>query len=422
MIAPDPSLEGSGALFADMARASVTDIMTRNRWAVESAKPVQLLYRPGRYAMVRNAVWARRGGTSRRFSVTTELVRKSRGVSVTASSTDHVPLPMLQEGDRRRSWVFPFDPVLAGLSEVLSIEGARRIAEPIFGRPCSVRSTIVRYRPTKRAVVRFEVRPRGRSDGPPMVLYVKVLPAEAADTIMRLVPVMAGAGDSYVLPTHRPAPDILVYPAREGISMREALTGRNPVALPHPDVVLDVLEHLRALDDPGTPGPSTPRARLDRSVDLLRAALPYRRPLLSDLADVIRASLDEHVVPLVVVHGDFYEGQLLIDSAGSLTGVLDVDDIGTGDPTMDAANYTAHLVALGESHPEALDRLEDHRRAFRVAYLDRSGVDERALAAREAVAGLGLASGPFRVLSPGWPARMDRRIALAAGSLGVSVG
>lgn len=285
-----------------------------------------------------------------------------------------------------------------------------------------MRSTIVRYRPTKRAVVRFEVRNRGRSDGPPMVLYVKVLPVTAADTIMRLLPVMATVGDSYVLPTHRPASDILIYPARAGISMREALTGRTPATLPHPDVVLDVLDHLGALGDPGTPGPSGPVARLDRSTDLLTAALPHRESVLSDLGDVIRGALDHHVIPPVVVHGDFYEGQLLIDQGGALAGVLDVDDIGMGDPVMDAANYTAHLVALGESHPGVLDRLDAYRRSFRVAYLERSGVDERAFGAREAVAGLGLATGPFRVLSPGWPGRMERRIALAARSVGVSVG
>ncbi|MGF1665282.1 MAG: phosphotransferase family protein [Acidimicrobiia bacterium] len=339
-----------------------------------------------------------------------------------APTTDQVPVAILQESELRRTWVFPFDPVLSGLSEVLSVEGARRIAEPVFGRPCSVRSTIVRYRPTKRAVVRFEVRPRGRSDGPPMILYVKVLRADAADTIMQLLPVMATVGDSYVLPTYRPAPDILVYPARAGTSMRAALTGRNSAAIPHPDVVLDVLDNLGALDDPGTPGPSSPAARLDRSVDLLRAAVPHHAAVLSELADLIRGALGRDVIPPVVVHGDFYEGQLLIDQAGSVAGVLDIDDVGMGDPAMDAANYTAHLVALGESHPEVVERLDAHRRAFRTAYLERSGVEERALGAREAVAGLGLATGPFRVLSPGWPARVERRIALAARPVGVSVG
>ena len=204
--------------------------------------------------------------------------------------------------------------------------------------------------------------------------------------------------------------------------MREALTGRNSAAIPHPDVILDVLDNLGSLDDPGTPGPSSPVARLDRSVDLLKAALPHHSAVLSELADVIRAALDRDGIPPVVVHGDFYEGQLLIDEAGGLAGVLDVDDIGMGDPVMDAANYTAHLVALGESHPGVLDRLDAHRRSFRMAYLERSGVDGRALGAREAVAGLGLATGPFRVLSPGWPGRMERRIALAARSMGVSVG
>jgi aminoglycoside phosphotransferase (APT) family kinase protein len=101
--------------------------------------------------------------------------------------------------------------------------------------------------------------------------------------------------------------------------------------------------------------------------------------------------------------------------------VLDIDDVGLGDPILDVATYTAHLSAMVESHPESSERLLAHQHAIRTAYLERSGVEEAALAAREAVVGLGLATGPLRVLSDNWPARVDERIAIAARFFGAAV-
>jgi hypothetical protein len=420
--APDPALEGSGALLSDMGLGAVRRIVAANGWEVDSSKPVQLLYRPGRYLRIRHSVWAGREGINRRFSVTTDLQRRPIASVPEVPASVSLPVAFTMEGPRWRTWVFPFDPELPGLSDVLSIDGARAIAEPLFGAPCSVRSNIVRYRPTSRAVVRYEVRPRGRTDGTPMVLYVKVLPSQSADAIMLAASTMAAAGDLFVLPIARPAPDILVYAERAGTTLRDALTAPTPVPTPTPASILGVLDVLAELPDPGTRGPSSPERRLERTVELLMATRPERAAAIAELGEAIKDGLGRHPVDTRVVHGDFYEGQLLIDGEGAITGVLDVDDIGPGDPVMDIANYTAHLSSLAESHPESSARLLAHQRSIRALYLERSGVPTGALAAREAVVGLGMATGPLRVLSENWPDRVDARIGIAARSLGMELG
>ncbi len=99
--------------------------------------------------------------------------------------------------------------------------------------------------------------------------------------------------------------------------------------------------------------------------------------------------------------------------AGGDLGVLDLDDLGMGDPAMDAANLTAHLASLAESHPNAAERLHRYRREVRGSLLSLVPVTDKGLAAREAVAMLQLATGPFRVLTPDWPLRVANRIELA---------
>ncbi|HEX5949189.1 MAG TPA: hypothetical protein VFZ45_06460, partial [Actinomycetota bacterium] len=82
-------------------------------------------------------------------------------------------------------------------------------------------------------------------------------------------------------------------------------------------------------------------------------------------------------------------------------------------PAMDAANFCAHLLVLARAVPAAAGRLAAYRELVREAFLLRLGIPSTELAWREALAALLLASGPFRVLDPRWPAEVTRRIQLA---------
>jgi aminoglycoside phosphotransferase (APT) family kinase protein len=134
---------------------------------------------------------------------------------------------------------------------------------------------------------------------------------------------------------------------------------------------------------------------------------------LDVLEDRLRRALDDTPEPAVVVHGDYYEGQMLLDTAGRITGILDIDDVGIGDMAMDAANVCAHLATLAESVSEAGDRLAAYRRSLRAMLTGAGGLDPRSLASREAIAVLQLATGPLRVLDADWERRTEARVAIA---------
>jgi aminoglycoside phosphotransferase (APT) family kinase protein len=115
-----------------------------------------------------------------------------------------------------------------------------------------------------------------------------------------------------------------------------------------------------------------------------------------------------------VVHGDLYESQVLVD--GETLGLIDLDDLGPGDPLLDGANFSAHLLLLGTSGPAGNLTLR-YREELRVAFLRTFDADAAALAWREAYCLLRLVPGPFRVLHPEWPRRMAGRLELAAAAL-----
>jgi hypothetical protein len=90
-------------------------------------------------------------------------------------------------------------------------------------------------------------------------------------------------------------------------------------------------------------------------------------------------------------------------------GLIDLDDWGPGDPAMDAANFSAHLIALALAVPGSGKRIMAYRSLVRQAFLDRLGVSPAELAWREALCLFALATGPFRVLRPHWPAEVRHR-------------
>ena len=113
-----------------------------------------------------------------------------------------------------------------------------------------------------------------------------------------------------------------------------------------------------------------------------------------------------------IVHGDLYEGQVLVGADQSL-GLVDLDDVGPGDPALDAATFCAHLLALAASAGAPAGRILRYRDHLRTAFLGRLAVHPRALAWREAYAMLLLAPGPVRVLPPEWERQVATRVEFA---------
>jgi hypothetical protein len=117
--------------------------------------------------------------------------------------------------------------------------------------------------------------------------------------------------------------------------------------------------------------------------------------------------------PDVLVHGDLYDAQVLVDRDG-VSGLLDLDDAGSGRRVDDLATFLGHLDALAEAAPARAAEIDGYAARLRPAF--DAAVGPVALAASTAAVLVGLATGPFRVQQRGWASRVERRVGLAERS------
>lgn len=301
------------------------------------------------------------------------------------------------DGVRVGIWRWPFDPDLPGLASAVDAQTVGALLADLGMGGGTVRLTIRAYRPGRRAVI--------EASGTHGRVFLKVVRPHRVEALH---------AQHRLLAEHLPVPHsygysaegILVLQALHGGSLRAALTG---AAVPLPDsaalrVLLDRLPY-------GLVGQRSSGDHLGRAAhygDVVAGCLPDERARLDELVGrYSRCEAGEHL--LVAVHGDFYEGQILVDR-GRVSGLLDVDTAGTGHRIDEWATMLAHLSVLGLLHPKA-------RRIKRYGAEMLAEVETQYAAAelrpRISAAVLGLATGPFRVLLARWPERTRRRIALA---------
>ena len=306
--------------------------------------------------------------------------------------------------DRVGVWRFPHDPFLAGLPSAIDEERVRELLDRLGASPGRVHIRTRAYRPSRRAVI--EVTIHGES-GTGRVLYLKVLAGDRAQEIAEIHRRLA----SMV-----PVPRIVGVAGDQGIVALEALGGdtlRTVLveghALPDPAELVELSERFAGTE---LSTRRDPRAFADpsRHVDPLAELVADQRDRLERIAGAA-ASIDE---PLVAVHGDLHDGQLLVTD-GSVTGLLDVDGSGRGWLAQDAGNLIAHVQAVGEVWPQVAVRAETFAASIADAYRPVVGPD--ALARATAGAWLGLATGPYRAQDTGWADLTRARIARAERQL-----
>jgi len=384
----DRDLPGAADLLAGAGAERVARFLVERGLEPHRVEPAQAHYRPGRWLTVGFRTAAVDRASDR--PVTPTVI-----VDCRAGAPDAV-------------WVFPDDPVLAGLAAAADGRQVRRRLRP---RPSLVQVEPIAYRPRRRAVLRY------RLDGQ-RVLFGKVVRAKRARSLLALAGAVPAGPLRLALPAGRLAAGALVVPCVPGTSLRELLVGGR--ALPPPDrlAALPAALHRQCLSgNPGAGFPASGRRRVDPGTALGAAQVATR--LLPDLGCAARR-VAEGVIGRAeegdgpeegIVHGDLYENQILVD--GETLGLLDLDDLGPGDPWLDAANFSAHLLMLGTSGLPAAAGVLRYREELRAALCRRLDADPAALAWREAYCLLRLASGPFRVLHPEWPQRMAQRLSLA---------
>lgn len=370
---------------------------------LRTSRPSHVQYRPGSDVVVRFDATVSWGGAA--------PVRETLVAATTGNGTPPGTLPVVAEADGRELevgvWRWPFDPHLVGLGAMVTpSSAAERLRAHVHG---PVDLEVVAYRPTERAVVRV-------TDGRGTVRYAKVLPPAVVAAVVDRHERLRAAGI--------PVPVILAADETEGWLVMEELAGDTLRARlkdhgpPWPDGTAfdDLLTALRTTVLPSA-APVRPRT-LDGigHAAMLARVLPDQTPRLERLQAALTPAAERAARRSgPTVHGDLYEAQLIVGGQ-RFTGLLDVDDVGPGDPLDDLATVLGHLryrEVTDRARQRTIGGYADALRRHFVDVVGRLGVDPHELDVVTGAVLVGLATGPFRIQQRGWRHESRRLLARA---------
>ncbi|MER5226296.1 aminoglycoside phosphotransferase family protein [Streptomyces flaveus] len=306
---------------------------------------------------------------------------------------------VLEDGSVRVAvWRFPYDPWLPALPSACDPVALARLLEDVGCGGGPVRYRVRAYRPGRRAVVEV-TGAYGR-------LFIKVVRPSRVDALHQRhrlltdagVPAPAGLGFT---------PDgLVVLQALPGRTLRDVLREGGDRA-PSAQAILALLDRLPPQLASGTPRASW-AAKAPHYAAVVGAALPELAAQASELAEEVTAGVGSG--PVVAVHGDLYESQLLVEG-GRISGLLDVDTAGPGERVDDLGCLLGHLSVLAQIDRERADAINRLGAAYLAAFAGL--VDPAELRRRTAAVVLSLATGPHRVQEAGWQAATRARLDLA---------
>lgn len=303
------------------------------------------------------------------------------------------------------AWSHPNDPLLPDLAWACD---AQSVGPALFGVPAAELTTLG-YRPMRRAVLRAE--------GAGETRFLKVLRQDHVAPLRRRHELLLDAGIPVPQTLTSPRKDVLVTMPAKGTPLARQLMLDGAADL-EPRTLIDLLERL-----PQGAGNLPPRqpwsARVRDYARAATAALPAESARIAELAARVEEMIrTEPAGPVVATHGDFYEGNLLIDN-GQVTGVLDLDGVGPGHLVDDLACFLGHLAVL-PSVDERYVHVPDALTRFQRAFEER--VDASALRARAAGVVITLIAGARKPgqnqPDGGWRADALRRLGVAEHFLG----
>lgn len=391
----DDGLPAAAELLSGDATAVLDAAVQPLGATVTKARARQVLYRPGRRVVVRFDVTLRLvSGAEERATL---VAVGARGDLPTGVMVVELDAPHGQPADqpvRIGVWRYPFDPALPGLAAVLDPARVRALLDGFGVPPGPVTLTARAYRPERRAVV--EATTSGHR------LFLKVLPGEQAGALHRTHRLLAA---NLAVPDSlgwSPELGVVVLEPVPGETLRHALRAGAP--LPAPAALLEQLDALSAVPIAGKARTGPIKAAVTHG-RMLAAVLPVCADRLAALADQLG---EEASQPVVTVHGDWYENQVLVAADGTPTGLLDVDGAGPGAHVDDLATMAGHLLTLSvtgtaRAHAYAEDLLKVFAQV----------VDPAQLRRRTAAVVVGLATGPFRVQQRGWQDATRARLDMA---------
>ena len=108
-----------------------------------------------------------------------------------------------------------------------------------------------------------------------------------------------------------------------------------------------------------------------------------------------------------MAHNDFYDDQMLLTEDGRIA-LVDLEDIGPGDPMLDVGNFLAHLRWSSQSsNQDRADNCRVFHELFLGAALERFQWDAQSLALREAVCLFRICTNVIRHPKRGWTSKLD---------------
>jgi len=246
------------------------------------------------------------------------------------------------EGEQTDVWLYPNDPALPALSAAVFSEAAAVLLKRLGLPHDDLEVNVTAYRPGKRAVVRMVT--------PTSTVFLKVVKPRVAESLCNRHASWQSAGV--------PVPRAIAW-APDGLVALDILPGIEAIEVV-PRLALDdsFVLAVEALMQSIARVPSDDKARtsLVRRLDWYAAALDAHAPSYQREVAQVRALISarfDRAFPapeLVTVHGDLHLAQVFVDPAAPhrISGVLDIDTAGLGDPADDAAALWAHLIVTSE--------------------------------------------------------------------------
>lgn len=307
---------------------------------------------------------------------------------------------------------YPRDSRLPGLAKAAQPAGVLELVnEHVLTVPARrARVQLIRYRPEYRALLRHRL---GQVRLYARVMRPSDLPGflnthEVATESSFVVPALAGCWHDG---------GILWLTEIRGRDLRRRIR-RGRMRDPMP-----LLDGLASLWQVPQEGFSARPFSLERAY--LRALRSFRHNLrdhrdslhqLKAIADVLDAFVGSWR-PSSMAHNDFYDDQLLLTADGRIA-LVDLEDIGPGDPMLDVGNFLAHLRWSSQSsNQDRADNCRAFHESFLGAALERFKWEAQSLALREAVCLFRICTNVIRHPKPGWKTKLDAGLDLVLNGL-----
>lgn len=284
----------------------------------------------------------------------TDGQRQSQTIFIETEPTDEsrenvLVLEQPGTGSRIAVWVYPHDPALPALAATVFSDSASLVLARLGVDVTAPRLSVLAYRPGKRAVVCV--------DGGVERVYLKVVRPGRAAAIVDRHSALLDAGIDVPRVIGWSEDGLIALNELAGIEAQKIVTALDEAFL---DRVRELTARL-AMARIDSPARESLVDRLDWYRARLADRMPEQKRRFRKLADSIRQLLSEgraSDVSLVAIHGDLHAGQIFIqerpNAAGHvISGLLDIDTAGLGDPADDAAAFYAHLLVLAQHLSDA---------------------------------------------------------------------